>query len=80
MMRRLMFFIGGALLGMMVGSSVTLLLTPASGKSMRKDAKSRLHGIVDDARQAADDKRRELEAELAELIGTPAKTRTPTHR
>jgi gas vesicle protein len=67
MMKRIMFFIGGALLGMMLGTTVTLLLTPASGNAMRRGAKSRLHEIVDEARLASEAKRVELETELAQL-------------
>jgi gas vesicle protein len=70
MMRRLMFFIGGALLGMMFGTTVTLLLTPASGNAMRRGAKNRFQEIVGDAKLASEAKRRELEAELQVLTGT----------
>jgi gas vesicle protein len=78
MTRRLLFFIGGALLGMMVGSTVTLLLTPASGDAMRKGTQSRLHEMVNDARGAAATRRKELEAELDAMIGSP--TTQPTRR
>lgn len=70
-MKRLLLFIGGALLGMMLGTTVTLLLTPASGEAMRKGAKNRLQEMVGEAKLASQAKRQELEAELAMMTGKP---------
>jgi gas vesicle protein len=66
-MRRLMFFAGGVLCGVVIGAAVALLLAPASGDAMREDAQSRFDGMLTEARLASERRRRELEAELAEL-------------
>lgn len=68
-MRKLMLFIVGALLGLAIGSTVVLLLTPTSGKQVRGRAKSRYQEAVNVARSASDAKRNALEAELAQLTG-----------
>lgn len=68
-MRRVMLFIVGALLGLMIGSAVTLLVAPASGKTLRKDVKTRFDTAVEESRKAAEAKRRELEAELLTMTG-----------
>jgi gas vesicle protein len=68
-MRRIILFVVGAFLGLMVGSTVMLLLTPASGKAMRSGAKNRLEEVVNNAKAASVAKRRELEAELAMMTG-----------
>jgi gas vesicle protein len=68
-MRKLLLFIVGALLGLAIGSTVVLLLTPTSGKQVRGRAQSRYREAVNVARSASDAKRAALEAELAQLTG-----------
>ncbi len=74
-MRRLMFFTGGILCGLMIGAAVGLLLTPASGDTLRSDARNRFEDAKAEARLASEQRRRELEAQLAAYTHTPAKSR-----
>jgi gas vesicle protein len=80
MMRRLMFFAIGLMFGAAFGATITLLLTPASGKSMRKGVKSRLDRVKYEARRASETRRRELEAQLAALTRPSSTRRTSTRR
>ncbi|HVO42297.1 MAG TPA: YtxH domain-containing protein [Aggregatilineales bacterium] len=70
-MRKIMFFVIGALLGVLLGATIALLLTPKSGDAMRDDARRRFDGMLDDARQAADAKQHQLETELAQMTTPP---------
>jgi gas vesicle protein len=74
-MRRLMFFAGGVLCGVMIGATVALLAAPASGEAMRSEAKDRLDDVMSEARRASEQRRRELEAQLAQLT-SPAPSET----
>ena len=69
-MRRLMFFAGGVLCGVVVGATVALLLTPESGDAMRAEARNRFDDAKREANLAAEKRRLELEAQLAQLTGT----------
>ena len=66
-MRRMMFFAIGTLSGITVGAAAALLLSPASGDAMRRDARRRFDELLRDAQQAAEARRIELETELADL-------------
>jgi gas vesicle protein len=72
-MRRLMLFAGGLMVGALVGATVVLLLTPTSGADVREDTQKRVDGALGVARSAAERKRIELEAELAQLTGAAPK-------
>lgn len=77
-MRRLMFFAGGLLCGALIGATVVLLLTPASGEAVREDTREKVNGAVSEARLAAERRRQELEAELAQMTSTPVSTAVKT--
>lgn len=79
-MRRFMLFLVGALLGLTFGATLTLLLTPASGKAMRQGAKNRFDEILNNAKAASEARRKELEAELASLTGVKLDTRNAPKR
>jgi gas vesicle protein len=66
-MRRLMFFVGGAVCGAVIGASLALLLTPASGDALRDGVKIRVEEAKTAGQLAANQRRRELEAQLAEM-------------
>lgn len=66
-MNRTGSFFLGALLGAIVGSAAALLLAPASGETMRKQIEDYALNIEEQVRQAAGDRRTELETELANL-------------
>jgi gas vesicle protein len=66
-MRRLMFFAGGGVFGALIGAAAALLMTPASGDALRSDTRSRFSGAMSVARLAAEERRQELEAQLAQM-------------
>jgi hypothetical protein len=66
-MRKLVSFIAGAMCGAIVGAVAALLLAPASGIELRQMARSRFDEMLTEGRQAAADRRAELEAQLAAL-------------
>ena len=66
-MRRLVGFIAGAMCGAMVGAVAALLLAPASGPELRQNARARFQEMLTEGRQAAADRRAELETQLAAL-------------
>ncbi len=66
-MRKLVAFVAGAMCGGIVGAVAALLLAPASGSELRTGARARFDELVAEGRQAAADRRAELEAQLAAL-------------
>jgi gas vesicle protein len=66
-MRRLVGFIAGAMCGAIVGAVAALLLAPASGVELRQMARAHFDEMLTEGRQAAADRRAELEAQLAAL-------------
>jgi gas vesicle protein len=73
-MRRIGMFLVGLALGGLVGLVLALLLAPASGAKMRKDAQDYYDQLLEEARQAAETRRRALELELKGITGA---TNTP---
>ena len=78
-MRRLMFFAGGVLCGAVIGAAVVLLLTPSSGDAMRDDARHRFDDMLSEAKRASEQRRRELEEQLAQMT-SPAPQETAIAR
>ena len=66
-MRRAISFMTGALMGSLVGATLTLLLTPVSGEDFRGQLQSRSQNFRSELKSAATSRRVELEAQLAEL-------------
>ncbi len=66
-MRQIIGFIAGAMCGAVVGAVAVLLLTPASGIELRQNVRSRLDEVIAEGRRAADERRAELEQQLAAL-------------
>ena len=66
-MSRFLNFTIGALLGGIVGSALALLLTPASGDSLRSQMRETVVEVQEEVRQAALSRRAELEKQLAAL-------------
>ena len=66
-MRALVNFISGAVLGSLVGATLALLLAPESGPQLRNKIQSRVSQIELEIRQAAADRRAEMEQQLEEL-------------
>ncbi len=72
-MRRVMFFGIGALCGAIVGAALSLLNAPASGNEMRDEARTHFNEMLHEAQNAAEVRRVELEAQLADLTRTPGR-------
>jgi gas vesicle protein len=71
-MKGVMSFMQGFLLGALLGASLALLLTPASGEHLRKQMQDEARRIQSEVTQAANDRRHDLEQQLAALR-TPQK-------
>jgi gas vesicle protein len=73
-MSRVASFLFGAVLGGLVGSSLVLLLTPASGESLRQQIRSYTDNIQQEVRHAALARRTELQQQLEALrVPRPSK-------
>ncbi|RMF48159.1 MAG: YtxH domain-containing protein [Anaerolineae bacterium] len=68
-MRKMVNFLSGALLGAAVGALVATLLAPAPGPELQNELRSRVENIQIEVRRAAEERRRELEEQLANLRG-----------
>jgi gas vesicle protein len=66
-MRRIFGFLIGIFVGGLFGSTIAILMAPASGEELRAKLRGRASGFVDEIRFAADTRRAELEQHLAEL-------------
>ncbi|MCB0171791.1 MAG: YtxH domain-containing protein [Anaerolineae bacterium] len=62
-----MRFVAGFLIGLVLGAAVVLLTTPRSGADMQSQAKSWVDDILNEGRKAAELRRAELEARVADL-------------
>lgn len=66
-MRKFLSFLGGTLMGALVGATVALLLTPSSGETLRAQIRDRFAALQDELAQAATDRKIELEDYLNNL-------------
>lgn len=66
-MRRLFSFLLGTASGALVGATLAILLTPASGKDLRTELRNRVTGFRDELKEAAQQRRAELERQLETL-------------
>lgn len=71
-MKRVLSFFSGALMGALVGSTLALLLTPASGDELRTQIQAQVERIQQEVQQAASSRRIELEQQL-ETLRAPRK-------
>ncbi len=62
-MNKFMGFMAGAICGALVGGLAALLITPASGSELIQSAEERWELTLSEARQAMDERRRELETQ-----------------
>ena len=62
-MNNFMGFMAGASCGALVGGLAALLITPASGSELIQSAEERWELTLNEARQAMDERRRELETQ-----------------
>jgi gas vesicle protein len=66
-MRRVVGFFIGVTIGGLVGATLALIFTPASGKEIRAQISDRAQTFAADIRQAANTKRIELQERLETL-------------
>ena len=66
-MNRIMNFFVGLIVGGLIGATVVILVTPASGEEIRNQIQERSIQLKDEIKAVADARRAELERELAAL-------------
>ena len=62
-------FLGGALVGGLIGAAASLLLAAKPGKDMQADIKREIDSVLEEGRRAAAARRAELERQLSEMRG-----------
>jgi len=67
-MKKAMAFVFGAVLGGVLGGLTALFLAPYSGEELRSVIKQGVDNIQIEVKEAAEQKRAELEGQLQELI------------
>jgi gas vesicle protein len=70
-MKRATNFLSGILLGALVGASLAIIFTPASGRELQDRLRDGYNNLRRELNQAAVDRRSELEAQLASLRNAP---------
>ncbi len=66
-MKRTISFLSGAVMGGLVGATLALLLTPASGDDLRAQMQAQAQRIQAEVKEAAAARRTELEEQLITL-------------
>ncbi|MBU0512256.1 MAG: YtxH domain-containing protein [Chloroflexi bacterium] len=66
-MKRTISFLSGAVMGGLVGATLALLLTPASGDDLRAKMQAQAQRIQAEVKEAAAARRNELEEQLITL-------------
>lgn len=69
-MNKSLSFLIGAVIGAAVGASVAILLAPSSGEELRTQIQDEIQRIQNEMTQAAEERRAELEEQLATLRAT----------
>ena len=63
---KFMRFVGGLLLGALVGGAVGMFLAPEAGGEFQSTIRARIDNVVEEGRRAAAERRAELEAQFAQ--------------
>jgi len=66
-MRQVFNFFIGVITGGLIGATLAILLTPVSGENLRFQIQERSIQLKDEIKSVADERRAELERELAAL-------------
>ena len=66
-MRQVFIFFIGVITGGLIGAALAILLTPVSGENLRFQIQERSIQLKDEIKSVADERRAELERELAAL-------------
>ncbi len=59
-------FVGGFVIGAMVGAAVAVFIAPQSGEEFQKQIRERLDAVAQEGRRVAAERRAELEAQFAQ--------------
>jgi gas vesicle protein len=59
-------FVGGFVIGAMIGAAVAVFMAPQSGEEFQKQIRERLDAVAQEGRRAAAERRAELEAQFAQ--------------
>jgi gas vesicle protein len=70
-MRRFLSFMAGFSTGSLVGVAIAILVAPSSGEDLRTELQNRVDHLKNEMQGAAQARRAELEAQLAELRKPP---------
>lgn len=63
-MKKMFSFLAGGFCGALVGGVAALLLAPSSGDELVSSAQAHWQSVLDDAAQAREEKRQELESQF----------------
>lgn len=69
-MKKFLSFFVGTVMGALVGATLALLLAPSSGNTLREQIRERFAALQDELVQAANERKLELEAQLANMRQT----------
>jgi gas vesicle protein len=69
-MRKLFSFLAGATVGALVGATISVLMAPQSGDELRGEIRSRANRFSAELKEAAQERRAELEHQL-EMMRRP---------
>ena len=59
-------FVGGFVIGAMIGAAVAVFMAPQSGEEFQKQIRERLDAVAQEGRRVAAERRAELEAQFAQ--------------
>jgi gas vesicle protein len=66
-MNKIFSFLAGSLCGALIGGTAALLFAPTSGDQLRADAHARWEQALQEAQEAMEETRRELEAQFEQM-------------
>jgi len=66
-MKKILSFMSGAVMGGLVGATLAVLLTPASGDELRTKMQEKAERIQSEVKAAAETRRAELEEQLTTM-------------
>ena len=77
-MEKTISFVGGFVIGAMIGAAVAVFMAPQSGEEFQKQIRERLDAVAQEGRRAAAERRAELEAQFAQAKQFQKPSASPT--